>query len=98
MNNKCKFYEVDEVAKKECEKEMADYRKLIGEEAFIEEQKHVEAMTASLGEECDKLAQCKEFCKYLAGGKGYPGEWVCYCKCPGHEHVIDVDFHESEVI
>ena len=98
MNEKCEFYEVDEVARKECEEEMAAYRESIGEEAFLADQKYIEEMSASMGEECDNLTQCREFCKYLAEGKGHPGEYVYYCNCPGHEQILHVDFNESEII
>ena len=112
MDSNCKFYELDEVAKAECEAEMAAYRESIGEEAFLAEQQYIEDMSASMGEECDNLAQCREFCKHLAEGKGYtrefckhlaegkgyPGEYVYYCNCPGHEQILHVDFNESEII
>lgn len=98
MDSNCKFYELDEVAKAECEAEMAAYRESIGEEAFLAEQQYIEDMSASMGEECDNLAQCREFCKHLAEGKGHPGEYVYYCNCPGHEQILHVDFNESEII
>lgn len=92
----CEFYEIDEDAKAQCEAEIQAYKKCIGEDAF---QAEVDMYNALFPENPnDKLSQCGEYCKHLRSGKGYPGEYICYCSCPGHEHIIDADFNESEVI
>lgn len=92
----CEFYEVDEVAKAEIDAEIEEYKKCVGEEAFLAEQAFWDAMNEE--NENDELSKCGECCKYLRSGKGFPGEYVCYCSCPGHEHILSVDFNESEII
>lgn len=97
----CEFYEVDKEAKAECEAMDASYiQSLGGQEAYEAELKAAEEMAKAMGysEEDDPFAKCGPYCKYLKWGKGYPGESVAYCSCSGHEHIIDTQFDESEVI
>ncbi len=37
-------------------------------------------------------------CPYLDFDSGFPGETLTYCKRPGHERILDVDFDVSAVI
>lgn len=98
MSSSCKFYELDKLAKEEYEAEISAYRESIGEEAFLAEQEFLRDIVDSTGSGGSNLTPCTEFCKYFAGDKGYPGEYVYHCKCPGHERVLEIDFNENEVI
>ena len=92
---KCKFYEVDTAAKAEGDALEAAYNAGMSD-------KEREAMEAwanqQTADQPDPFAKCGEYCKHSRSGKGYPGEYVYGCACPGNEHVIDVDFNESEII
>ncbi len=82
----CKFYEKDLAAVKDAlEIEAA----LKANDAITE--------LAETNHEDNPLEQCT-FCKHLRSGKGYPGEYVYHCTAPGNEHIIHVDFIESEII
>lgn len=97
----CKFYEVDEEAKAEGEAmDAAFIESLGGQEAYEAYEAEAEAMAEAMGysEENDPFAKCGPYCKYLKSGKGYPGEHVTYCSCPGHEQILDTQFNESEII
>lgn len=87
MEGKCKFYELDLEAQKEAEEMVLPFPELSADEGPEEER-----------ETDDPFSSCGAFCKYLKSGKGYPGEYVYYCCAKGNEHVIDVDFNESEII
>ena len=87
----CPFYAIDLDAKAEAEAWAASIP-----EADL---RAMEAMMYETGEEDPSpVAQCGEFCKHLRSGKGHPGEYVDYCDAPGNEHIINVDFNESEII
>ena len=93
MESKCKFYELDLEAQKEAE-EMDAW---LPEWFKAEEAAYLDYMETQ-AEENDPLSNCGPFCKFLKSGKGYPGEYVYYCCAEGNEHIIDVDFNESEII
>lgn len=57
-----------------------------------------EPQTDAPAEENNPHLSCRAFCRYFRSGKGYPGEYVYYCCAAGNEHIIDVDFIESEII
>ena len=91
----CKFYEIDLLAKEEGEAMYAEYVGNISEA----ERESLEAWAdMNVSDEPDPFAKCGEYCKHLKGGKGYPGEYVHHCAAPGNEHIIHVDFIESEII
>ncbi len=93
MECTCKFYEPDMEAKEEAEKMYAFYQTAFPEIELADEPEQIEPPA-----EDDPLASCGAFCRYLKSGKGYPGEYVYYCCAAGNEHIIHVDFNESEII
>lgn len=94
MECTCKFYKIDHEAKEEAERMEALFPTVFPEEEPINCPEHMETPH----EENDPFASCGIFCRYLRSGKGYPGEYVYYCCAAGNEHVIHVDFNESEII
>ena len=88
----CTFYELDQKAKDEAEKIDAFW----GAEFFDAEDE--EPQTDAPADENNPHLSCGAFCRYFRSGKGYPGEYVYYCCAAGNEHIIDVDFIESEII
>ena len=94
METNCKFYELDLEAQKEAEEMAALFPSgLTGDE----EAAYIEYMTEQKSAD-DPFANCGPFCKYFQSGNGYPGEYVYYCCANGNEHIIYVDFVESEII
>ena len=92
---KCKFYEIDLMARKEAEEMEAAYFAAMSKA----EREAMDAWAAMKPDgEQDPLAECGEFCKHLKSGKGHPGEYVYFCAAPGNDHIIHVDFNESEII
>ena len=91
----CKYYELDAAAKKESEQLLVEYEAQMSDA----ERDELEAWAAkqSAGEP-DPFAKCGEFCKHSKSGRGYPGEYVFHCAAPGNEHIIHIDFNESEII
>ena len=89
----CRFYEKDTKAEKEANEMEADIIAVMGEDSW----KTLNEMAKLLTEENNPEAKCV-FCKHLRSGKGHPGEYVDYCSAPGNEHIINVDFRESEII
>lgn len=90
----CCFYEKDTKAEEEANEMEADMIAVMGEDNW----KAMNEMAELLPEENNPEAKCAAFCKHLRSGKGYPGEYVDYCSAPGNEHIINVDFRESEII
>ena len=91
----CKYYEVDLAAQKEGEKMEAAYIASMSDAQRAE----WEAWAAMApDDEPDPFAKCRPYCKHLNSGKGFPGEYVYSCAAPGNEHIIHVDFNESEII
>jgi len=92
---KCKFYEVDLVAKKEGDAMEAAYFGSMNET----EREAMDAWAAmEATDEPDPFAKCGEYCKHQKSDRGFPGERVYQCIAPGNEHIIHVDFIESEII
>ena len=91
----CKFYEVDLVAKEEGDAMDAAYFGSMSqsEREALEAWADMEASDAS-----DPFAKCGAYCKYKKSDRGYPGERVHHCAALGNEHIIHVDFIESEII
>ena len=89
----CRFYEKDTKAEKEANEMEADMIAVMGEDSW----NAMNEMAKLLPEENNPEAKCV-FCKHLRSGKGYPGEYVYYCSAPGNEHIINIDFRESEII
>ena len=90
----CKFYEIDLTAQKEAEDMEADY--IVS--TSPEEREAMEAWAAQAGENFDPFVKCGAYCKHMKEGKGHPGEYIYGCAAPGNEHIIHVDFNESEII
>ena len=91
----CKFYEIDLAAQEEAEKMEAAYLDSLSDA----QREDLEAWAAQAPEdEPDPFAKCVPFCKHLNHGKGFPSEYVYHCAAPGNEHIIHVDFNESEII
>ena len=91
----CKFYELDAAAQAEAEAMTAAYEASMSEA----EREAMEAWAAQApDDQPDPFAKCGPFCKHSKGGKGHPGEYVYHCAAPGNEHIIHVDFNESEII
>jgi len=93
---KCKFYEVDLAAQKQSDEMEAAYRGSMSEDEWLAQEEWVGNMATSTDE--DPLGKCGEYCKHLKSGKGYPGEYVYHCAVPGAEHILHVDFNESEIL
>ena len=91
----CKYFEVDLAAQREAEETEAAYIESMSD-AQREALEAWEAMNPN--DEPDPFAKCGPFCKHSKSGKGYPGEYVYRCAAPGNEHIIRVDFNESEII
>jgi hypothetical protein len=94
----CKFYEVDVEAQKEGEQFESGFLASMTDA----EREAMEAWDAELEDspldDGSPLCKCGPFCKYLKHGKGFPGEYVYHCTAPDNEHIIQVDFNESELI
>lgn len=90
MKCNCKFYELDLEAQEEAAKMEILLSKYLSEEELATYSEQV----------CDEtpFSECGEFCKYFKSGKGYPGEYVYHCCAKGNEHIIHIDFNESEII
>ena len=94
MECTCKFYKINLEAKEEAERMKALFPVAFPEAEPINCPEHMETPH----EENDPFASCGIFCRYFRSGKGYPGEHVYYCCAAGKEHIIHVDFNESEII
>lgn len=90
----CRFYKKDLDAQREAEEMETAMRASIGEENWKAMSEWAEQELKGDG----PLAKCGLFCKYYRCGRGFPGEYVDYCSAPGNEHIINVDFRESEII
>ena len=84
--SKCKFWQEDTSAAKAAEELATAYSAIFPDESLPE-----------IEQEPSPLHGCG-FCKFLRHGKGYPGEYLYSCDCPGNEKILHVDFSESEVI
>lgn len=93
MENTCKFYKLDLEAKAEAESMEALFHP-----SFPEDESAASGHMEIPPEENDPFSTCGAFCRYLTSGNGYPGEHVYYCCAAGNEHIIHVDFNESEII
>lgn len=91
---KCKYYELDEAAKKEAESWEAAYRASMSESEWAA----MEEWAAQMNPDDDPLDECKNFCKHLCQGKGHPGGYVYFCHAPDNAQILHVDFNESEII
>ena len=91
----CKYYEADLAAQKEAEEMEAAY---YGSMSDAEREAWAAWEAMCPGDEPDTFANCGPFCKHMVSGRGYPGEYVYNCSAPGNEHIIHVDFNESEIL
>ena len=89
----CKFYEIDLTAQAEGDAMEAAYLASISEA----EKEAMEAWAAT-DPTPNPLAKCGDYCKHLQSGRGFPGEYGYICTAPDNEHIIHVDFNESEII
>ena len=91
----CKFYEPDMDALQEAEAMEAAYLASMSDA----EREALEIWANEQPEDVpDPFANCGPCCKYSKSGHGYPGEYVCHCDASGNEHILHVDFIESEIL
>ena len=91
----CPFYVLDVAAKAEGEAMDAAYEATL----TADQRAAYEEWAAQAPDDAvDPFAGCGPYCTHIRQGKGFPGEYVYSCDAPGNEHVIYVDFNESEII
>ena len=89
QKNICKFFELDVKAKEEYESEREARKSGMTPDQWKAELE-LESFMINPNKRC-------MFCKHFKETDGFPGEHLTNCSAPGNEHIINVDFNESEI-